>query len=116
MARRKRRTSRPPTRKAQGDADLAALVQELQAQRVKLEAQNDALREAQHDLELSRDRYAGLFDFAPIPYVTVDDNGIILHLNFAAGTMLGLPRANLIGFPLINFVDNEHRGLFWGHL
>src|SRR5262245_56831016 len=116
MARHKERMPGPARGAKDSEADLAMLVAELQVQRVELEAQNEALREAQHNLELSRDRYAELFDLAPIAYVTVDEKGVILNLNFVAGSMLGSNRANLVGFPLVNFVEDEHRGLFWAHL
>ena len=116
MARRKRRKPGPARVPKDDDSDVANLVAELQAQSVELEAQNEALRDAHRNLELSRDRYAELFDLAPIAYVSVDEKGIILDLNFVAASMLGSPRSNLVGFPLVNFVDDEHRGLFWLHL
>src|SRR5215471_14800746 len=116
MARRKRRTSGPAGGKQDFGPDLAALVAELQAQRIELQTQNEALIEAQRGVELSRDRYAELFDLAPVAYVTVDEKGVILNLNFAASRLLGSHRGSLVGFPLANFVDDRHRGLFWAHL
>src|SRR5215472_14569798 len=116
MARRKRRTPGSAGVAKRYEPDLAALVAELRAQRVELQTQNETLLEAQRGLELSRDRYAELFDLAPVAYVTVDEKGVILNLNFAASALLGSHRAKLAGFPLANFVDDQHRGLFWGHL
>ncbi len=40
--------------------------------------QNQELRRAQEALEAARDKYADLYDFAPIGYLTVDENGQIL--------------------------------------
>jgi ribosomal protein L29 len=45
--------------------DVAALVHELRVHQVELEMQNDALRQAQVELEQSRTKYTDLFDFAP---------------------------------------------------
>jgi len=57
------------------------VVQELHAQRIELEMQNRALREARQALEESRDRYAQLYDFAPVGYVTLDRAHCIAELN-----------------------------------
>ena len=53
------------------EVDVRALVHELQVHQIELEMQNEALRQARSEMEESRDRYANLFDFAPMAYVTV---------------------------------------------
>src|SRR5262245_2755277 len=52
------------------------LMHALQVHQAELEAQNQALREAQGLLEESRSRYADLYDFAPIAYCTFDAAGL----------------------------------------
>jgi hypothetical protein len=49
------------------------LIHELQVHRIELEMQNEELRNAHLELEEARDRYADLFDFAPIGYITVSE-------------------------------------------
>ena len=45
---------------------------ELEKSRVELEMRNHALLLTSHELELSLDRYANLYDLAPLSYITLD--------------------------------------------
>jgi len=45
------------------------------------EMQNEQLRQAQDTLEESRDRYADLYEFAPVGYLTLNHDGVIDKIN-----------------------------------
>lgn len=75
------------------------LLHELHIHQIELEMQNRELREVQQRLEEARDRYAGLYDFAPMGYLTLEENGCILEINLTGAAMLGDERANIIGKP-----------------
>ena len=92
------------------------LLHDLQVHQVELETQNRELREAQHLVELSRDRYADLFDFAPVGYVTLDENGVIREVNLTAAGMLGVARTRLVGTPFHLHVAREDLAGFRAHL
>ncbi len=77
--------------------DTDRLVHELRVHQIELEIQNRALREAQEQLELSRERYVELFDFAPIAYLTLEPDGRIFEANLTAARMLGVDRSALLG-------------------
>jgi PAS domain S-box-containing protein len=96
--------------------NLPELVHQLQVHQIELEMQNEALREARGELELSRDRYADLYDFAPVGYVTLDEEGIIRQINLTACDMLGHERGRLLGHPLVAFVHQGGKGRFIEHL
>jgi PAS domain S-box-containing protein len=96
--------------------DVQRLVHELEVHQVELEMQNEALREAQRELEASRDRYADLYDFAPVGYVTLDQNGLIRQINLTAAGMLGAERSQLIGRPFARYVLPEHKNAFHAHV
>lgn len=92
------------------------LIQELETYQVELEVQNEELREAQAALQASQSRYADLYDFAPVGYLTLDRDGIILEANLAAAEMFGLEKERFIGKPFFLFVEKENRDLFHLHL
>ncbi len=73
------------------------------AERVLAEA---ALRRAQaqltehaHQLEIQVAKYADLYDFAPVGYLTIDGGGTIRGANLAIASLLGIPRSDLLNRP-----------------
>ncbi|MHB8853730.1 MAG: PAS domain-containing sensor histidine kinase [Ignavibacteriaceae bacterium] len=92
--------------------DMHKLVHLLEVHQVELEHQNQELRIVQNDLEVSRNRYVYLFDFAPIPYFSLDMNGIIKEVNLNASKMLGVERNKLIGKSLSIYISREDQEIF----
>jgi PAS domain S-box-containing protein len=95
-----------------GADDLRHVVEELSVHQEELRQQQHELSSAQRELEISRDGYAELFDFAPIGYVTLDGQGAIQEINFTGGQMLGIERKRLEGVPFIVYVSASDRRKF----
>ena len=94
---------------------MANLIQELEVHQVELEMQNEELRCTQWELETTRDRHSHLYDFAPLGYFTLSENGIIKEANLTLSSMLGLERSALIGKPFTRFVLREDQEVFFKH-
>ncbi len=95
------------------------LLHELQVHQIELEMQNEELRRTQLELEMSRDRFVNLYDFAPVGYLTLSRGGVIREANLLGASLLGLERENLKGRRLSAFIcsgstDSWHR--FFAHL
>ncbi len=73
--------------------DTARLMHELQVHQIELEMHNEELRIAYDEADALRARYADIYDFAPVPYLTLDAEGTVLELNLAAAILLGIKRS-----------------------
>jgi PAS domain S-box-containing protein len=97
-------------------AEFQRVVHELQVHQEELEAQNEELRETQQLLEASRDRYADLYDFAPIGYITLDGKGHIREINLTGATILGRERSRLLDTLFSVAVAKDDLSVFHSHL
>ena len=89
---------------ATSPAEIQKALHELRVHQIEREMQNEELRQAQVDLDASRARYIDLYDLAPVGYVTVGEQGLILEANFASATLLGVARDALIQQPITRFI------------
>ncbi len=104
----------PPT-SAQA-TELQQLLHELHVHQIELEIQNRALSETQIELEEAYDRYADLYDFAPVGYLTLTAKGAILEINLRGATLLGRERTRLTNMPLAPLVAPAERRTLFQHL
>jgi PAS domain S-box-containing protein len=109
---KKKSSSNPARTPGNGSQDVRKLVQLLQVNQVELEHQNQELRIAEEELEASRNRYVNLFDFSPVPYITLDGQGVIKEVNLGAGKMLGVERKKLIGKRFTAYIASAEKEAF----
>lgn len=83
------------------------VVHELRVHQIELEMQNEELERAHLALEESRDKYADLYDFAPVGYFSFTREAIINEVNLTGATLLGIDRGKLINARFRRFVAPE---------
>jgi PAS domain S-box-containing protein len=83
------------------------LVQKFQSRQIELKKQNEEFREIRDELKKLFDKFYGLYEFAPVGYFTLDEDGTISETNLTGAEMLGCERAYLIGKELAQFIVSE---------
>lgn len=108
------------------ETDYLKLNHELQVHQIELEMQNEELILAKEELILTNEKlilakekadtatqkYAELYDFAPMDYFTLSKEGEIIDLNLSGAKLLGKKRSNLLGGRFGFFVSEDTRPLF----
>ena len=97
---------------ARSPADTQRLLHELQVHQIELEMQNEELKKARDEMEVGLEKYSELYDFAPVGYLTLDQEGSIREANLTAASLLGIPRAPLVKRRLAFFLAPADRPLF----
>jgi len=92
--------------------DIQRLLHELQVHQVELEMQNNELQEARDRTEMLLEKYTDLYDFSPVGYLCMDEEGRILEVNLTGAALLGVGRSQLIKRRLSAFVAPENRPVF----
>ena len=91
------------------------LFHKLRVHQIALEMQNDALRQAQEEVDAARTRYFELYDQAPVGYCSLNTAGLIEQANVTAANLLGVTRSSLIGESISRFVFPEDKDEFERH-
>jgi PAS domain S-box-containing protein len=87
------------------DADSERQVHELEVHQIELEMQNEELREAREAMEALLEKYTDLYEFAPVGYLTLDQQGVIREANLAGASLLGMARSALMNRRFGHFVS-----------
>lgn len=99
--------------------ELSTAIEELIVTEETLELQHEQLISVHELLEIERQRYRELFDYAPDAYLITDMDGAIQQANTAAATMLNIRSEYLTGKPLgiyINDLERKNFSSFLLHL
>lgn len=94
--------------------EMNKLIHELKTHQVELEVQNEELKSAYNELHNSKIRYMQLYHLAPVGYLTLDRNGIILQANQTIAEMLSSYIPDLFEKPFINFLTTSSQRVFLG--
>lgn len=84
--------------------DALKLLHELQTHQVELDLQHEQLKANELEFAQELNRYKALFDFAPVGYLVVSREGLIIEANLAGAQLLGVEPGKFEGRPLANFL------------
>jgi len=79
---------------------------------IELETKIEELRRYHEELEISRNKLALLYDFAPVGYFTFNRKGEILSVNLFGEKLLGIDRSDLLQRNFDDFVAFDEHLLF----
>jgi PAS domain S-box-containing protein len=91
-------------------------VEDLKIHQVELESQAEELRRTQQEARESRDKYLDQYDHAPVGYVTLAKDGLIVEANLTASRLLGLQWNKLVHSRFVKFVEPDPQDTFYFHV
>ena len=97
-------------------ANNQRILHELQVHQIELELQNEELKQSKAEIATALEKYLDLYDFAPIGYFSLSEQGLILEVNLTGATMLGIERSRLVGRRFQLFVAPQSRPAFQAFL
>jgi signal transduction histidine kinase len=96
--------------------DLESLIEELNIYQIELEHQNEELRKAQNEVELIKNRYADMFNTAPIGYFIIQKDYLILDVNVTGCSLLACDYSQVKKHSFTHFIQTEYQDTFYFHL
>ena len=94
-------------------AQAIKTLQELRVHQIELEMQNEELRQLQLLLEAERKHYVELYDLAPVGYLSVSEQGLILQANLSAAKLLREGRKRLEKQLFRNFIAPSDQDAYY---
>ncbi len=85
--------------------DTKRLLHELHVHQIELEMHNEELHRSYAEADALREKYADIYDFAPVAYFTLDAQGVISQLNLAAAILLDIRRSQMGRYRFAAFVQ-----------
>ncbi len=100
---------KPEGGEQRSEVETARLVHELEVHQIELEMQNAELQRTRVEIEAALERYTELYDFAPVGYFSIDQQGLIQEVNLTGAAMLGMARSQILLRRLRGFVSPASR-------
>ena len=93
--------------------EMLKLIHELAVHQIELELQNDEIIQAKEEAAMvAAQKYAELYDFAPLGFITLSSEGEIIAINICGSQMLGKQSVHLKNSRFAFFVSDETKPIF----
>ncbi len=89
------------------------LLHELQVHQIELEMQNDELRRTHAELSVVQQHYVDLFELAPVAYVTLNVQGILVQANLTTANLLGTVRTALLKQFVFRYIFKQDQDIYY---
>ena len=104
QVRKQQRNQKSASQKQKPASDPERMLHELQVHQIELEMQNTELKDARDWMEGLVEKYTDLYDFAPVGYFSLDEQGRIQEVNLTGAALLGVERVRLADGRFARFV------------
>ncbi|MBU1194954.1 MAG: PAS domain-containing protein [Proteobacteria bacterium] len=94
--------------------DCHQVAEELNIHKIELELQNEELRNTQVHLEYNKNKFAELFNNAPVSFIVLDSGGYILEANRTFLKKTGSGMEAVLRKPFHNFLKTDSKRAFLG--
>lgn len=91
-------------------------IHELRTYQIELELQNEELLHTQTELNKGKARYAFLYENAPIGYLTMNEKGKMLTVNYAVSELLGYLPSQFKNKRLADFITPKDQDSYFLNL
>jgi|WetSurMetagenome_2_1015567.scaffolds.fasta_scaffold19430_2 PAS domain S-box-containing protein len=91
------------------------ILHELRVHQLELEMQNEELRRVNMELDAARAKYLDLYDLAPVGYIALSQNGLILESNLTAAALLGWSQNELVKKSISKFIFKADQDSYYLH-
>jgi len=96
--------------------NIEEIFNDFNQRKARIMLQNEEMLKKSEELENSISRYQNLYEFAPAGHFTLNDNGLIIEVNFALAKLLGEKKIDLLGKKFSEFIDPIFVEKFHNHL
>ncbi|MDP2729976.1 MAG: ATP-binding protein [Dehalococcoidales bacterium] len=96
--------------------DLQVYQVELETQAEELHQQTEELHQAQAKIREARNKYLDLYDYAPVGYLTMRKDSLVLEANLAIAKLLGLKMPELLNSRFNKMIAPDFQEEFSFHL
>ncbi len=94
------------------EVDRAKLLHELQVHQVEISQQNEELKRSRDEVEAGLNRFSNFYDFAPVGFFTLAQDGTIRGVNLTGAALLAVDRSHLVNRRFNFFVFEDDRPAF----
>lgn len=96
------------------------MVRDIQMNQAEPELQSEELHKIRAAIDMAHrqydqlySKYVSLFDFSPIGFLVIDEDGLIQELNLVASTLFNTSQGRLIGRRITDFIHHDDQDLFY---